>query len=45
MTLILYFAALICFLIATFPVPVRINLVALGLALLTVTLVMGAVGR
>ena len=37
--LILYIAALICFLLATFGVNAKINLVALGLALCVVTLI------
>jgi hypothetical protein len=38
---LLYLLAFICFLIATFNLPlVRINLIALGLALLTLTLLM-----
>jgi len=36
--LILYIAALICFLLATFGVQTRINTVALGLALCVLTL-------
>jgi hypothetical protein len=34
---LLYILALVCFLIATFNVPVRINLIALGLALFMLT--------
>ena len=37
--LILYIAALICFLLATFGVNAKVNLVALGLALCVVTLI------
>jgi hypothetical protein len=33
----LWIAAFACFLIAVFPLPLRINLVALGLALATLT--------
>lgn len=36
---ILIICALVCFLLDTFGVPARINLTALGLALLTITLV------
>jgi hypothetical protein len=36
--MILTLVALICFVLATFGVPARINLVALGLALVTLTL-------
>jgi hypothetical protein len=42
MTLILYIIALVCFLTATFPIPTRGSLIAAGLALLTATLVIGA---
>lgn len=37
--LLLYIAALICFLLATFGVQAKINLVALGLALCVLTLI------
>ena len=37
--LLLYIGALICFLLATFGVQAKINLVALGLALLTLSLI------
>ena len=37
--LLLYIAALICFLLATFGVQTRVNLVALGLALCVLTLI------
>jgi hypothetical protein len=37
--MVLYLAALICFLLATFGAQTRINLIALGLALCVVTLI------
>jgi hypothetical protein len=39
---ILLLLAFICFLLATIPVPVRINLVALGLALWVLSLLIGS---
>ena len=38
-------AALVCFIIATFQLPLRINLVALGLALVTLVWVLGGSPR
>lgn len=42
--IVLLIAALVVFLIAVFPVPSRINLVPLGLALLTASLLLTHVG-
>lgn len=41
LALILLIAALVVFIVASFPVPSRVNLVALGLALLTASLLVG----